>query len=516
MGKDDDIMATVRKHRVLSGFGLWAQFSRIDCDPELSNEEKFQYLLLSTVPKSRARAIIESFPPSRENYVKAICSLKETFGSKDLIVQFYMRDLLKLVTHQEVTMLFSCLPMEMLLHWERVKSDFNVPLKEQLSSLIVFVRREVQAEEHVVPANTSPNTPRVRHNERGSLFPSKKDHFVTTSDLASVNPAEQCLFVLDWIINDMLGPVGVLLGADVVGKIWSGHKVVLSTGVVADETLFRWTLMGAEKKPPVTCSTNLATTITMTTVTTGDVTNPWKLKAIGISDLTEENRYEDTFLIRTLQKNYETVGVLAVIENVILEIAVHPEDRDCLKFLWWTAADDEFRKLKHSRIVFGVTSSPFLLVAVLDYNLIRSMEECSPCYVERIEQLMSRFYVGNLVTSVDDIDEAQKVQTLATKIRGKGGEELTLILGLKWNRRSDTLRLNVDWWEKVFNGNTITKKNIISMMQRVFYPIDFVGPAMLSLKLMLKILWEKKLDCDYPLDGYYVEIFNAWLQQVPC
>ncbi|KAJ8876383.1 hypothetical protein PR048_020828 [Dryococelus australis] len=87
------------------------------------------------------------------------------------------------------------------------------------------------------------------------------------------------------------GPIVVLIGADVAGKIWYGSRVVLSTGVVAVETLLGWTLAGTEKKPTVTlCCTNLATTFTMKIVTTGDITDLWKLEVIGISDLAEKEK----------------------------------------------------------------------------------------------------------------------------------------------------------------------------------------------------------------------------------
>ncbi|GFQ88029.1 integrase catalytic domain-containing protein [Trichonephila clavata] len=47
--------------------------------------------------KSESREIVESFPITDENYSSALQSLKERYGRKDLLIDFYVRELLKLV-----------------------------------------------------------------------------------------------------------------------------------------------------------------------------------------------------------------------------------------------------------------------------------------------------------------------------------------------------------------------------------------------------------------------------------
>ncbi|GFX84850.1 DUF1758 domain-containing protein [Trichonephila clavipes] len=55
-----------------------------------------QYLLQSVEPKSKAERLVLSFPATAENYPKAI-KLKERYGREDLLVQIYVRELLRLV-----------------------------------------------------------------------------------------------------------------------------------------------------------------------------------------------------------------------------------------------------------------------------------------------------------------------------------------------------------------------------------------------------------------------------------
>ncbi|GBN01823.1 hypothetical protein AVEN_204961-1 [Araneus ventricosus] len=76
---------------------FWSQFEHIDKDNDIASENKFQYLVHATVNGSRAREVVESFPPTEENYTKAVDSLKAHFVREDLLVEAYVRDLLKLI-----------------------------------------------------------------------------------------------------------------------------------------------------------------------------------------------------------------------------------------------------------------------------------------------------------------------------------------------------------------------------------------------------------------------------------
>ncbi|GFU68555.1 uncharacterized protein TNCV_3064791 [Trichonephila clavipes] len=62
---------------------------------EETMEEAVQFQ--STKIKSEARELIESFPITNENYPLAIESLVERYGRNELLIDFYVRELLKLV-----------------------------------------------------------------------------------------------------------------------------------------------------------------------------------------------------------------------------------------------------------------------------------------------------------------------------------------------------------------------------------------------------------------------------------
>lgn len=82
---------------LMEWLGFWSQFSKIHEDTSLAPEDKFQYLIQSTLEGSKAREVVLSFPPTVQNYPKVIESMKERFGQEDMLVEVYIRELLKLV-----------------------------------------------------------------------------------------------------------------------------------------------------------------------------------------------------------------------------------------------------------------------------------------------------------------------------------------------------------------------------------------------------------------------------------
>ncbi|UYV67955.1 hypothetical protein LAZ67_5002613 [Cordylochernes scorpioides] len=75
----------------------WGQFSKINDDETLGDVDKFHYLLQAVVEGSRAQRLVCSYPITEYNYPKVIQALKDRFGDKNLLIEHYIRRLLKLV-----------------------------------------------------------------------------------------------------------------------------------------------------------------------------------------------------------------------------------------------------------------------------------------------------------------------------------------------------------------------------------------------------------------------------------
>lgn len=169
---------------------FWGLFEKIHEDPNISEIDKFQYLIQSTLKGSRAREVVESFPVTSENYQQAVECLKTRFGREDVLIEVYVRELLSLVlsnalgqehklpivklydkietqlrslkmlgvtSDKYASMLYplveSSLPIELLRIWERHLNSTSLKSKEEefnkLETLMQFLRNEIEGEEKI-------------------------------------------------------------------------------------------------------------------------------------------------------------------------------------------------------------------------------------------------------------------------------------------------------------------------------------------------------------------------------
>ncbi|GFX67684.1 integrase catalytic domain-containing protein [Trichonephila clavipes] len=186
-------------------------------------------------------------------------------------------------------------------------------------------------------------------------------------------------------------------------------------------------------------------------------------------------------------------GITADIEKAFLQIGLQEKDRPFLRFLWWENGDKEKTKIyQHKRVVFGITSSPFLLGATLEYHL----KQVSGHLQLTAQKLLESFYVDNCLTSVDNAEdierfmlESKDILSLAKfNLRGwvhtgvSEAEKGTLleekkkvpVLGLIWKPDKDTLSVNWEENSKI-NEIPVTKRKILSAVHRIFDPIGCIS-----------------------------------------
>ncbi|KAF2896674.1 hypothetical protein ILUMI_09501 [Ignelater luminosus] len=76
---------------------FWDQFQKIHNEEKMDLSDKLHYLLMSITPNSVAKEVVESFPATSEMYDNVIKALKDRFGRKDLLTEFYVKELLNII-----------------------------------------------------------------------------------------------------------------------------------------------------------------------------------------------------------------------------------------------------------------------------------------------------------------------------------------------------------------------------------------------------------------------------------
>ncbi|GFU69165.1 integrase catalytic domain-containing protein [Trichonephila clavipes] len=191
------------------------------------------------------------------------------------------------------------------------------------------------------------------------------------------------------------------------------------------------------------------------------------------------------------------IRVVSDIRKAFLQISLHENDMNFLPFLWWEGGNSEKAVIhRHRRVVFEVSCSPFLLAAVLNHNFKQAPEHLE----KAAEKLIDSMFVDNCIASVDSSEELESFQRDSTELlalgkfdlRGwrhsdiesnfdfqdnqqKSDPEEILVLRLMWNVKEDTFSISY----KETESKEVTKRRIISLAHRFFYPIGFTCPITL-------------------------------------
>jgi len=227
------------------------------------------------------------------------------------------------------------------------------------------------------------------------------------------------------------------------------------------------------------------------------------------------------------------IGVIADIRKAFQMIEVREADRDFLRFLWWENPDTrELKVYRHKRVVFGVNCSPFLLSAVLEFHLKSVGAEQAVL----ANKLLRSMYVDNCTTSVSTEEEYQQFKLQATELMAEAKMELrgwecteqmegnedcnvspdestTRVLGLVWDKIRDTLSCEVP---EIQISDDVTKRSILSCMNKIFDPLGFLCPAVLPLKILLQSAWLAKSGWDERLPEEVISKFRKWLAEISC
>jgi hypothetical protein len=185
-----------------------------------------------------------------------------------------------------------------------------------------------------------------------------------------------------------------------------------------------------------------------------------------------------------------------------------------------TSAFDVYR---FKRVLFGATSSPFILNATLDKHL----KQFNDPVAKRIRE---DIYVDDLVSGAQDDDEAVSFYTKARTLMTPGGFNLRSwasnnpvvktiaakenllndnlkpkVLGMQWDTINDTFlypnRVTTS------ESNPPTKREVLRTSSKIYDPIGFLNPVVVNAKILMQEIWKRGLQWDELLPP---EIQASW------
>ena len=183
---------------------------------------------------------------------------------------------------------------------------------------------------------------------------------------------------------------------------------------------------------------------------------------------------------------------------------------------------------KLTTVTYGIASSPFLATRALRHL----GDENKKKYPNTSEVIIRDFYVDNLLTGVNTLLEARKVQHELIEVLPSAGLELRKwasnnpqvfeednvsakekviqsdkdpkTLGLSWDPHEDRLKYTI----KDSSSEKVTKRTILSKIAQIFDPLGPVRPAIIRAKIIMQKLWQLQVGWDETLPQ---NIHTMWL-----
>ena len=263
------------------------------------------------------------------------------------------------------------------------------------------------------------------------------------------------------------------------------------------------------------------------------------------------------------------IGIVADIEKAFLNVEVGEADRDFLRLLWvedFDPNDKSFEKkykittFRFTRCVFGVSPSPFHLMATIKFHTDKYMNE----FPEIVAELQKSLYVDDFTSGADEVDEGYALFGGARRILKEGGFNLRKFatnsrellakleadvahkdlfssskgdgltysevtqqsielpkgvdeqktLGIIWNKDIDSLVFRFDAFLEAAVDIPLTKRGLLRLTARVYDPLGLIGPILVLLKSEFQSVCKTKMSWDDALPESTMSLVKRWLRNL--
>ncbi|XP_018395706.1 PREDICTED: uncharacterized protein LOC108774166 [Cyphomyrmex costatus] len=234
-----------------------------------------------------------------------------------------------------------------------------------------------------------------------------------------------------------------------------------------------------------------------------------------------------TVLLQWRQHRYVYI---ADIEKMYRQILVDPRDTDFQRILWRASPDvpvDEYRLMT---VTYGTAAAPYLALRVLK----QLTEDEGSHFPLAVPILNSQIYVDDCIFGADDKTLARETRNQLIALLSKGGfrlrkwasncddlltdldpsdhglsniqmltgDEQLKVLGIAWNPVSDVFYFQVNLAQELSK----TKRAILSTISKLFDPLGWAAPVVITAKIFMQQLWLLKRQWDEEIpDDYFAQ-----------
>ena len=224
--------------------------------------------------------------------------------------------------------------------------------------------------------------------------------------------------------------------------------------------------------------------------------------------------------------------MVADIEKMYRQVSVDPRDIDMQRILWVDPVTNRERVIQLLTLTYGLACSPYLTLRVL-LQLARDEVHRFPKAAKVLEKST---YVDDVFSGGDDIHSTRELRDEiinllesggfplrkwvanhpsliedlpnAAKLRPQwkdfGSEQPVKTLGLIWAPSKDEFKFTLPTTLEISRP---TKRGVLSVIARLFDPLGWLSPILITPKILMQDMWRCKLGWDDPLSA---ELETRW------
>ena len=217
--------------------------------------------------------------------------------------------------------------------------------------------------------------------------------------------------------------------------------------------------------------------------------------------------------------------LMSDIKQAFLDVEVHPDHVDFLRFLWReNGSGDVITVYRFLVVVFGLTPSPFLLLATIRYHCEKMVEE-NKIDENFIEKFLKTLYMDDSINGGDSVSEVYEISKKSKWLMESAGfllrkwctnskelmelinvgnendmsfdmSSVTSVLGVKWDIVKDEIIYDLSTIINLEETKKPTKRNVLSIISSFFDPVGYLAPITCQGKVIFQLLCKSKIHWD--------------------
>lgn len=222
-------------------------------------------------------------------------------------------------------------------------------------------------------------------------------------------------------------------------------------------------------------------------------------------------------------------AITADIQKMYRCIEINPQQRFLQNILWRDDPKGQLKCLQLNTVTYGTNSAPFLATRCLSYLA----QNESVTYPLASKAILSQCYVDDFLTGANSVKEGtQLVDELKQMLESAGfhlhkwcsnnnliinsivdnkkasdmnlNETYNKVLGISWDFNSDNFHIFIP---QLPSYKALTKRQVLSCIAQMFDPLGFIGPIVVTAKILMQKIWSSKIEWDEQLPS---ELQRMW------